>query len=176
MCIASRLPQQHRVTRGGDQRYSVRTHSLYVPAPAAGCARVPQVAPTKLRGTLGTINQLVICLGILAVLCVNVALPVEQWRSFFLLGALPAALLALGARGRAWEHACAGCAPWVAPHSLHVCASACGCGAAGWGGGWGTRESTYRVHMCLCAQARACLCAGCTSAPFIEPRPPAESL
>ncbi len=32
----------------------------------------PQVSPTKLRGTLGTFNQLVICLGILSVLLVNV--------------------------------------------------------------------------------------------------------
>ncbi|KAF5832364.1 general substrate transporter [Dunaliella salina] len=57
---------------------------------------ISEVAPTKLRGTLGTINQLVICIGILAVLCVNVALPVTQWRSFFLLGAVPAVLLGLG--------------------------------------------------------------------------------
>jgi MFS family permease len=57
---------------------------------------ISEVAPTKLRGTLGTINQLVICLGILGVLCINVALPVESWRSFFLLGAVPAVLLALG--------------------------------------------------------------------------------
>jgi len=55
-----------------------------------------QVAPTKLRGTLGTINQLLICTGILAVLCVNVAMPVTEWRSFFLLGSIPAVLLALG--------------------------------------------------------------------------------
>ncbi|KAL6760297.1 general substrate transporter [Haematococcus lacustris] len=57
---------------------------------------ISEVAPTRMRGALGALNQMVICLGILAVLCVNVALPVTAWRSFFLLGAIPAGLLALG--------------------------------------------------------------------------------
>jgi hypothetical protein len=55
-----------------------------------------QIAPTRMRGALGALNQLVICIGILSVLCVNVALPVTQWRTFFLLGAVPAVLLFLG--------------------------------------------------------------------------------
>jgi hypothetical protein len=43
------------------------------------------------------LNQLLICLGILAALLVNVALPVADWRTMFLLAALPAAALLLGA-------------------------------------------------------------------------------
>lgn len=64
------------------------------------CSR--QVAPTRLRGALGALNQLIICTGILAVLLVNVALPVTQWRSFFLMGCVPAVLLLLGTRVGAW--------------------------------------------------------------------------
>ena len=37
-----------------------------------------------------------ICLGILAALLVNVALPVTSWRTMFLLAVAPAALLFLG--------------------------------------------------------------------------------
>lgn len=55
-----------------------------------------QVAPTAVRGALGTLNQLVICLGILGALLVNVALPVTEWRTMFTIGALPAVALALG--------------------------------------------------------------------------------
>lgn len=58
---------------------------------------VLQVAPTSMRGTLGSLNQLMICLGILAALLVNVALPVTSWRTMFLLAVAPAALLFLGA-------------------------------------------------------------------------------
>lgn len=60
------------------------------------CAGVLQVAPTSMRGTLGSLNQLMICLGILAALVVNVALPVTSWRTMFMLAAVPAALLFLG--------------------------------------------------------------------------------
>jgi MFS family permease len=49
-----------------------------------------------MRGTLGSLNQLMICLGILAALVVNVALPVTSWRTMFMLAAVPAALLFLG--------------------------------------------------------------------------------
>lgn len=55
-----------------------------------------QVAPTSVRGTLGSLNQLMICLGILAALVVNVALPVTSWRTMFMLAVVPAALLFLG--------------------------------------------------------------------------------
>lgn len=49
-----------------------------------------------MRGTLGSLNQLMICLGILAALVVNVALPVTSWRTMFMLATIPAALLFLG--------------------------------------------------------------------------------
>jgi hypothetical protein len=55
-----------------------------------------QISPTHLRGTLGSINQLCICLGILAALLVNVALPAAAWRTMFALSALPGALLGVG--------------------------------------------------------------------------------
>ncbi|GFR40716.1 hypothetical protein Agub_g1323 [Astrephomene gubernaculifera] len=57
---------------------------------------ISEVAPTRIRGTLGTLNQLSICAGILAALLANVALPAEQWRSAFRLAALPAVLLGAG--------------------------------------------------------------------------------
>jgi hypothetical protein len=49
------------------------------------------------RGTLGSLNQLMICLGILAALLVNVAVPVTDWRLMFNLAAAPAIILLLGA-------------------------------------------------------------------------------
>ena len=55
-----------------------------------------QVWPTHLRGALGSVNQLLICVGILAALVVNVVLPAASWRSMFWLAAIPAALLGLG--------------------------------------------------------------------------------
>ena len=57
-----------------------------------------QIAPTRLRGTLGSINQLLICTGILGALLVNVVLPASAWRLMFGLSAAPAVLLGLGAR------------------------------------------------------------------------------
>ena len=56
----------------------------------------PQVAPTALRGMLGTINQLLIVAGILGALAVNVVLPATQWSSMFFFAAAPAVALALG--------------------------------------------------------------------------------
>jgi len=55
-----------------------------------------QIAPTHLRGTLGSVNQLLICVGILGALLVNVAIPATAWRSMFVISAVPAALLGLG--------------------------------------------------------------------------------
>lgn len=55
------------------------------------------MSPTNQRGTLGSLNQLMICLGILAALLVNVALPVTDWRLMFNLAAAPAIILLLGA-------------------------------------------------------------------------------
>jgi MFS family permease len=60
----------------------------------------PQVAPTKVRGTLGSLNQLMICLGILGALLVNVALPVTAWRNMFMVAVAPAVILFVGERRR----------------------------------------------------------------------------
>ncbi|MEW5317035.1 MAG: hypothetical protein WDW38_008366 [Sanguina aurantia] len=57
---------------------------------------ISEIAPTRVRGTLGALNQLMICVGILAALLVNVVLPVEQWRAMFLLAVIPALVLGLG--------------------------------------------------------------------------------
>ena len=56
-----------------------------------------QVAPDRVRGALGSINQLVICIGIVAALVVNVMVPAASWRSMFMLATVPAAALGLGA-------------------------------------------------------------------------------
>ena len=56
-----------------------------------------QIAPTKVRGSLGSINQLVICIGIVAALVVNVVIPATSWRTMFYLASIPPILLALGA-------------------------------------------------------------------------------
>jgi MFS family permease len=66
---------------------------------------ISEVAPTKSRGTLGSLNQLMICLGILGALVVNVALPIDAWRNMFMLAVAPAVVLFVGEqRGRfeAW--------------------------------------------------------------------------
>ena len=57
---------------------------------------ISEVAPTQDRGRLGSVNQLMICIGILAALVANVVLPVTEWRTMFWLSAVPAALLAAG--------------------------------------------------------------------------------
>ena len=50
----------------------------------------------QIRGTLGSLNQLIICVGILAALLTNVVVNQSQWRFMFYLGLIPAALLAVG--------------------------------------------------------------------------------
>eukprot|EP00878_Enallax_costatus_P046114 GHUV01055716.1.p1 GENE.GHUV01055716.1~~GHUV01055716.1.p1 ORF type:complete len:115 (-),score=31.78 GHUV01055716.1:271-615(-) len=55
-----------------------------------------QVSPTSIRGTLGSLNQLMICVGILAALLVNVAVPAADWRTMFNLAVIPAGALLLG--------------------------------------------------------------------------------
>ena len=70
-----------------------------------------QVAPTEVRGLLGSVNQLVICIGILAALVVNVALPATSWRTMFALASIPAAILGLG---MATFHSCMLCARPIA--------------------------------------------------------------
>eukprot|EP00892_Ulva_mutabilis_P006771 jgi/Ulvmu1/4466/UM002_0191.1 len=57
---------------------------------------ISEVAPAKIRGTLGSINQLMICLGILAALVVNVVLPTTEWRTMFWIAGIPAAILGVG--------------------------------------------------------------------------------
>jgi sugar porter (SP) family MFS transporter len=58
---------------------------------------IAEVAPTAQRGTFGALNQLLICLGILAALLVNVALdPAAQWRAMFAIAAAPAVVLFAG--------------------------------------------------------------------------------
>jgi hypothetical protein len=71
-----------------------------------------QVSPTSVRGTLGSLNQLMICLGILAALLVNVALPVTDWRLMFNLAAAPAIILLLG-------EGTGCCGLFCCPNSLH---------------------------------------------------------
>lgn len=58
---------------------------------------ISEVAPAKVRGTLGSINQLMICLGILAALVVNVALPTTEWRTMFWIAVIPAVIMGFGA-------------------------------------------------------------------------------
>ena len=41
-------------------------------------------------------SQLVVCIGILAALVVNVALPATSWRTMFAIATVPAAVLAIG--------------------------------------------------------------------------------
>ncbi len=88
-----------RITVPSGQRTSAGAR--LIPCVLARRLRGAQVAPTHQRGVLGTLNQLVICVGILAVLLVNVALPPTQWRTFFLLALAPGTLLLLGARATA---------------------------------------------------------------------------
>lgn len=73
-------------------------------SPCSPCLPL-QIAPTEVRGALGSVNQLVICLGILGALLVNVMFPPAAWRTMFYLSALPAILLGLGARPttRPWD-------------------------------------------------------------------------
>ncbi|KAI8468900.1 MAG: general substrate transporter [Monoraphidium minutum] len=60
---------------------------------------ISEVAPTKSRGTLGSLNQLMICFGILGALLVNVALPADAWRNMFMIAVAPAVLLFVGMLG-----------------------------------------------------------------------------
>lgn len=61
---------------------------------------ISEVAPTHLRGTLGSVNQLVICFGILGALVCNIVIPATQWRTIFALTAIPPVLLFLGMLGQ----------------------------------------------------------------------------
>ncbi|KAI3665551.1 hypothetical protein L6452_44178 [Arctium lappa] len=59
---------------------------------------ISEISPTEIRGTLGSINQLFICIGILAALVAGLPLaryPV-WWRAMFGFAVIPSLLLALG--------------------------------------------------------------------------------
>ncbi|CAI8594097.1 unnamed protein product [Vicia faba] len=59
---------------------------------------ISEISPTEIRGALGSINQLFICIGILVALVVG--LPLAQnplwWRTMFGIAVVPSVLLALG--------------------------------------------------------------------------------
>ncbi|XP_051127007.1 plastidic glucose transporter 4 [Andrographis paniculata] len=59
---------------------------------------ISEISPTEIRGTLGSVNQLFICVGILAALVAG--LPLAQnplwWRTMFGIAVIPSVLLALG--------------------------------------------------------------------------------
>ncbi|EPS69328.1 hypothetical protein M569_05434, partial [Genlisea aurea] len=59
---------------------------------------VSEISPTEIRGTLGSVNQLFICIGILAALVAGLPLASNPlwWRTMFGISIIPSVLLALG--------------------------------------------------------------------------------
>ncbi|KAM7279045.1 hypothetical protein ACFE04_006179 [Oxalis oulophora] len=59
---------------------------------------ISEISPTEIRGTLGSINQLFICIGILAALVAGLPLASNPlwWRTMFGVSVIPSVLLALG--------------------------------------------------------------------------------
>ncbi|XP_057491564.1 plastidic glucose transporter 4-like [Actinidia eriantha] len=59
---------------------------------------ISEISPTEIRGTLGSVNQLFICIGILAALVAGLPLAGNPlwWRSMFGISIIPSVLLALG--------------------------------------------------------------------------------
>lgn len=59
---------------------------------------ISEISPTEIRGTLGTVNQLFICIGILAALVAGLPLSGNPlwWRTMFGITLIPSVLLALG--------------------------------------------------------------------------------
>ncbi|KAE8679766.1 Plastidic glucose transporter 4 [Hibiscus syriacus] len=59
---------------------------------------ISEISPTEIRGALGSINQLFICIGILAALVAGLPLAgnPQWWRTIFGIAAVPSILLALG--------------------------------------------------------------------------------
>ncbi|PHT56679.1 Plastidic glucose transporter 4 [Capsicum baccatum] len=59
---------------------------------------ISEISPTEIRGTLGTVNQLFICIGILAALVAGLPLSGNPlwWRTMFGISLIPSVLLALG--------------------------------------------------------------------------------
>ncbi|KAI3451776.1 hypothetical protein Pfo_008441 [Paulownia fortunei] len=59
---------------------------------------ISEISPTEIRGTLGSVNQLFICIGILAALVAGLPLAGNPlwWRTMFGVAVIPSVLLALG--------------------------------------------------------------------------------
>ncbi|KAA8547789.1 hypothetical protein F0562_004218 [Nyssa sinensis] len=59
---------------------------------------ISEISPTEIRGTLGSVNQLFICIGILAALVAGLPLSRNPlwWRTMFGIAVIPSVLLALG--------------------------------------------------------------------------------
>nr|XP_043640278.1 plastidic glucose transporter 4-like [Erigeron canadensis] len=59
---------------------------------------ISEISPTEIRGTLGSINQLFICIGILVALVAGLPLSTNPlwWRTMFGVAVIPSVLLALG--------------------------------------------------------------------------------
>ncbi|KAL0450016.1 UNVERIFIED_CONTAM: Plastidic glucose transporter 4 [Sesamum latifolium] len=59
---------------------------------------ISEISPTEIRGTLGSVNQLFICIGILAALVAGLPLAGNPlwWRTMFGIAVIPSVLLALG--------------------------------------------------------------------------------
>uniref|UniRef100_A0A3Q7F959 Major facilitator superfamily (MFS) profile domain-containing protein n=1 Tax=Solanum lycopersicum TaxID=4081 RepID=A0A3Q7F959_SOLLC len=59
---------------------------------------ISEISPTEIRGTLGTVNQLFICIGILVALVAGLPLSGNPswWRTMFGLALIPSVLLAIG--------------------------------------------------------------------------------
>lgn len=59
---------------------------------------ISEISPTEIRGALGSVNQLFICVGILAALVAGLPLAGNPiwWRTMFGLAAIPSIILALG--------------------------------------------------------------------------------
>ncbi|CAI9272375.1 unnamed protein product [Lactuca saligna] len=59
---------------------------------------ISEISPTEIRGTLGSINQLFICIGILAALVAGLPLAGNPlwWRTMFGIAVIPSVLLAIG--------------------------------------------------------------------------------
>lgn len=59
---------------------------------------ISEISPTEIRGTLGSVNQLFICIGILAALVAGLPLAGNPlwWRTMFGIALIPSVLLALG--------------------------------------------------------------------------------
>lgn len=59
---------------------------------------ISEISPTEIRGTLGSVNQLFICIGILAALIAGLPLAGNPlwWRTMFTLSVFPSILMAMG--------------------------------------------------------------------------------